>query len=152
MTLEEMNTTTAQLQTIRNEDNSDIVDNAICCIKELSSEQSSLLSAYEDCANRLREVTIENNKLKNFVQTASSEETSDSEPTAEKMHERIKRMTEGEMRSFIYLVYMCGNRDCKNGLYDTNKSYFGNELMSINAADLMPNDNVIDLWHSWNLE
>lgn len=71
----------------------------------------------------------------------------------ETMYQRIKRMTEGEMRSFVYLVYMCGNRDGKDGLCDSpNKSYFGTELMNINAKDLMPNDNVIDLWHSWDLE
>lgn len=32
----------------------------------------------------------------------------------ENMYERIKRMSEEEMRKFIYLVYLCGNEDGKS--------------------------------------
>lgn len=71
----------------------------------------------------------------------------------ETMYQRINRMTEGEMRSFIYMVYLCGNKDGKDGLEDSpDCSYFGDGFLHIEAQDLMPNDNVIDLYKSWNLD
>lgn len=71
----------------------------------------------------------------------------------ETMYQRIKRMTEGEMRSFIYTVYLCGNKDGEDGLEDSpDCSYFGDGFLHIDAKDLMPNDNVIDLFKSWGLD
>ena len=70
----------------------------------------------------------------------------------ETMYQRIKRMTEIEMRSFIYLVYLCGNKDGRDGLEDSpDCSYFGDGFLHIEAHDLMPNDVVGDLIRSWCL-
>ena len=67
MRVEEKNRIIKQLQSICNDENNEIINNAICCIRELDSERRSLLSAFEDCGNRLREVSIENSKLKGFI-------------------------------------------------------------------------------------
>lgn len=70
----------------------------------------------------------------------------------ETMYERIKRMTEKELREFIYIVYLCGNKDGKEMLCDSpDFSYFGDGFLHIKAYDLMPNDNVDDLCKSWNI-
>ena len=70
----------------------------------------------------------------------------------ETMYERIKRMSEGEMRKFIYIVYLCGNEDGRKMLCDSpDCSYFGDGFLHIEANDLMPNDNVDDLYKSWKI-
>ena len=71
----------------------------------------------------------------------------------ETMYQRIKRMSEGEMRTFIYMIYLCGNKDGKDGLEDSpDCSYFGDGFLHVEAQDLMPNDDVADLYKSWSLD
>ena len=68
----------------------------------------------------------------------------------ETMYERIKRMTESEMQKFIYLVYICGNNDGVENLCDSYTcSYFGDYMLTLKAKELMPNDNVDDLYKLW---
>ena len=67
MLVKEKNRIIEQLRSIRNDENNEIINDAIYCIHELDSERRSLLSAFEDCGNRLREVSIENSKLKGFI-------------------------------------------------------------------------------------
>ena len=68
----------------------------------------------------------------------------------ETMYERIKRMSEDEMRKFIYIVYLCGNEDGKDMLCDSpDCSYFGDGFLHIKAYDLMPHDKVDDLFKTW---
>ena len=71
----------------------------------------------------------------------------------ETMFERIKRMDEQEMQSFVYAVYMAGNLDGRKHLCDSDglPSYFGSEMVYMSAEDWMPNDDVSDLWNSWEL-
>ena len=73
----------------------------------------------------------------------------------ETMCERIKKMTEEEMRQFVYWVYLCGNRDGEMGLEDSPRGYFGGHMLMMDAKRVMPNDNVSDLWDSfekiWNV-
>ena len=40
----------------------------------------------------------------------------------ETMYERVKRMTKEEMKTFIYMVYLCGNEEGKHSLCDTSKA------------------------------
>ena len=67
----------------------------------------------------------------------------------ETMYERIKRMTPEEMRQFVYWVYLCGNRDGQKNLEDSPGSYFGGYMLNMNAKQVMPNDNVNDLWDNF---
>lgn len=70
----------------------------------------------------------------------------------ETMYERIKRMSEKEMSKFIYLVYLCGNRDGQQEICDSpGCSYFGGHMLTLNAIDVMHNDNVDDLFDTWEL-
>ena len=70
----------------------------------------------------------------------------------ETMYERIKRMTQSEMKQFIYAVYICGNEDGKIHLCDSPScSYFGDYMLTLNAKDLMPNDSVDDLYRTWRI-
>lgn len=65
----------------------------------------------------------------------------------ETMYERIKRMSEEEMREFVYFVYLCGNRDAKDHYCDSKGSgYFGGKMLTKQAKEVMPHDNVQDLW------
>ena len=71
----------------------------------------------------------------------------------ETMYERIKRMSEDEMRKFIYIVYLCGNEDGREMLCDSpDSSYFGDGFLRVNANVLMPNDEVDDLFKSWRIK
>lgn len=66
------------------------------------------------------------------------------------MHERIKAMTQEEMREFIYWVYMNGNKDGEMNLCDSPAaSYFGGAMLEYDAKEVMPNDNVNDLWDNF---
>ena len=71
---------------------------------------------------------------------------------AKTMYERIKNMTEEEMKNFIYMVYLVGNNDGKNYMCDSPSGYFGCAMLNKDAKELMPNDNVDDLWNKWNLD
>lgn len=53
MLVEEKNRIIEQLRSIRNDENNEIINDAIYCIRELDSERRSLLSAFEDCGNSL---------------------------------------------------------------------------------------------------
>lgn len=68
----------------------------------------------------------------------------------ETMYDRIKRMTASEMQEFIYWVYSCGNRDGQDGLEDSpgSASFFGGYMLTQKANELMPNDNVRNLWNN----
>ena len=70
----------------------------------------------------------------------------------ETMYGRIKRMTLGEMREFVYWVYSCGNRDGADGLEDSPVacSYFGGYMLIERASEIMPHDHVSDLWDKVN--
>lgn len=63
----------------------------------------------------------------------------------ETMYDRIKRMTEEEMKTFIYWVYLCGSRDGQNSLEDSPDGFFGGHILEENAEELMPNG-VDSLW------
>ena len=70
----------------------------------------------------------------------------------ETMYERIKRMTKSEMEYFIYMVYLCGNKDGKDGLCNSpDCSYFGDTILNVRADDLMPHDDITELYESWCL-
>ena len=70
----------------------------------------------------------------------------------ETMYERIKRMTESEMKEFVYAVYLCGNYDGKENLCDSpTGSYFGDHMLTLNARELMPNDSVDELYKKWKI-
>ena len=70
----------------------------------------------------------------------------------ETMYERIKRMSESEMREFVYFVYLCGNRDAKDNCCDSKgNSYFGGYMLTKEAKEIMPNDNVKDLWNAFKM-
>jgi hypothetical protein len=62
------------------------------------------------------------------------------------MYERIKDMTAEEMQQFVYWVYQCGNRDGFDGCEDSPSGYFGGYLLSLPVTEVMPNDNINDLW------
>lgn len=66
----------------------------------------------------------------------------------ETMYDRIKRMTLGEMKEFVYWVYMNGNKDGEENICDSGgfETYFGGFVLTIPANELMPNGNVEDLW------
>ena len=69
----------------------------------------------------------------------------------ETMYERIKRMSESEMKAFIYWVYLCGNRDGADGFEDSpDYSYFGGYMLTKEAKSVMPNDTTDDLWAMFN--
>lgn len=67
----------------------------------------------------------------------------------ETMYERIKRMSESEMREFVYFVYLCGNRDAEDNYEDSPSGYFGGYMLTKEAKEVMPNDNVKDLWNAF---
>lgn len=68
----------------------------------------------------------------------------------ETMYERIKRMSEEEMKEFVYLVYLCGNKDGQQMLCDSlDYSYFGGHMLTLDVTEVMPNDNVNDLYSTW---
>lgn len=64
----------------------------------------------------------------------------------ETMYERIKRMTEDEMREFVYWVYLMGNEDGYYQHCDSYGGYFGGYILTIDSAAVMPNDITDDLW------
>lgn len=71
----------------------------------------------------------------------------------ETMYDRVKRMSYEEMRKFIYIVYLCGNEDGKEMMCDSPSfSYFGDGFLHIKVEDLMPNDDVEDLFESWKIK
>lgn len=63
----------------------------------------------------------------------------------ETMYERIKRMTEEEMRQFIYWVYLNGNRDGWTECCDSESSYFGGYMLTLPANEVIPNGDVDSL-------
>lgn len=66
------------------------------------------------------------------------------------MYERIKSMTQDEMREFIYWVYMNGNKDGEMNLCDSPVcSYFGGAMLNYDVSEVMPNNNVNDLWNAF---
>lgn len=67
----------------------------------------------------------------------------------ETMYERIKRMTQEEMKQFVYWVYLCGNRDGAKNYEDSPGSYFGGHMLTMNAKQVMPDDSVNDLWDNF---
>lgn len=69
----------------------------------------------------------------------------------ETMYERIKRMNMYEMKEFIYWVYMNGNEDGKEYRRDSGgfTSYFCGGMLNKPVNDVMPNDNVDDLWDNF---
>ena len=70
----------------------------------------------------------------------------------ETMYERIKRMSESEMKQFVYWVYLCGNEDAKENLCDSHddSTYFGGYMLTKEAKKVMPNDTTDDLWAMFN--
>ena len=68
----------------------------------------------------------------------------------ETMYDRIKRMSKEEMKKFIYLVYLCGNRDGIDMYCDSPEcSYFGGYMLTLNVTEVMPNNSVDDLYDTW---
>ncbi len=67
-----------------------------------------------------------------------------------KMYERVKSMSPEELRQFVYWVYMCGNRDGSMRLEDSPViSYFGGAMLNMDSTEVMPNNNVNDLWDNF---
>lgn len=64
----------------------------------------------------------------------------------EKMYERIKKMDLNEMKEFVYWVYLMGNEDGWNQCCDSEGSYFGGHMLTLDREEVMPNDNIDDLW------
>ena len=64
------------------------------------------------------------------------------------MYERVKCMTPEEMRQFVYWVYMCGNKDGTKDVQDSHGtwSFFGGAMLNMDSDEVMPNDNINDLW------
>lgn len=67
----------------------------------------------------------------------------------ETMYDRVKRMTPEEMRQFVYWVYLCGNRDGAKGIEERPGRYFDGHMLNMNAKQVMPDDNVNDLWDNF---
>lgn len=67
----------------------------------------------------------------------------------ETMYERIKRMTEDEMRNFVYWVYLNGNEDGKIHCCDSEAGYFGGYMLTKLAHEVMPHDSIDDLWDNF---
>lgn len=67
----------------------------------------------------------------------------------ETMYDRIKRMSLGEMKDFIYWVYLNGNKDGEEHMCDSGGfgTYFGGFMLTMPVSEVMPNDNVEDLWN-----
>ena len=66
------------------------------------------------------------------------------------MYERVKSMSPEELRQFVYWVYMCGNRDGREHLEDSPViSYFGGAMLNMDSTEVMPNNNVKDLWDNF---
>lgn len=63
----------------------------------------------------------------------------------ETMYDRIKRMTQEEMRTFLYWVYLNGVRDGEDLREDGLGGYFGGYVLTEYAEELMPNG-VQSLW------
>lgn len=68
----------------------------------------------------------------------------------ETMYNRIKRMSMEEMRHFVYWVYQCGNKDGKLNCCDSEAGYFGGYVLTKLVSEVMPNDNVNDLWNKFD--
>lgn len=68
------------------------------------------------------------------------------------MYERIKCMTEDEMKQFIYWVYMNGNKDGELGYCDSEAGYFGSNGYILNQLvhNVMPHNTIDDLWDNFN--
>ena len=64
----------------------------------------------------------------------------------ETMYDRIKRMNEDEMKAFVYWVYLMGNEDGWNQHCDSDGGYFGGHMLILDREEVMPNDNISDLW------
>lgn len=67
----------------------------------------------------------------------------------ETMYERIKRMTEDEMRNFVYWVYLNGNEDGKLHCCDSETGYFGGYMLTKLVHEVMPHDSIDDLWDNF---
>lgn len=65
----------------------------------------------------------------------------------EKMYDRVKNMTLDEMKCFVYWVYLMGNEDGRNCREDSPEtSYFGGHMLDLDREEVMPNDDIGDLW------
>lgn len=72
----------------------------------------------------------------------------------ETMYDRIKNMNLAEMRRFCHAVYLAGVKDGEAGEgYDDLPfdSYFGGWFLTLDKEEVMPNNNVYDLWDKWEL-
>lgn len=70
----------------------------------------------------------------------------------ETMYDRIRRMTPEEMKTFVYWVYLNGNRDGATNCCDSPRAYFGGAMLNKDAREVMPNDNVKNLWDNFKEE
>lgn len=66
MTKEELNATIEKLELIRNDENDDVITEAISRLQVLDNERRHLLKAYLECGLRLRKLATEIHKLKNL--------------------------------------------------------------------------------------
>ena len=67
------------------------------------------------------------------------------------MYDRIKEMTQEELREFIYWVYLMGNKDGGNGVADCDLGFFGGAILDYAVDKLMPNG-IADLWTKYESE
>lgn len=65
------------------------------------------------------------------------------EKKEETMFDRIKRMDESEMNSFLRFVYENAERDGYDGIGDHD---YMTKLLAKSSREIMPNDTVEDLW------
>lgn len=61
------------------------------------------------------------------------------------VYERIKTMTEEEMRDFCYWIYLMGNTDGEYLCCDSPSGYFGGYFLGLDSTEIMPNDDTGDL-------
>lgn len=58
------------------------------------------------------------------------------------VYERIKTMTEEEMRGFCYWIYLMGNTDGEYLYCDSPGGYFGGYFLGLDIEEIMPNNDI----------
>ena len=62
------------------------------------------------------------------------------------LYERVKQMTLEEMKTFLYWVYLSGNKDGSEDLQDSPSGYFGGYFLTLDAKEVLTNNDVNTLF------
>lgn len=62
------------------------------------------------------------------------------------LFEKVKTMSLDEMKTFMYWVYLCGNKDGAEDLQDSPSGYFGGYFLELDADDVIPYGDVNTLY------